>query len=46
MTSDIIFTIYTGGDKLILSSDVPDNPLGLSDYQIYRSGDTLKVKLP
>jgi len=47
----ITLTISYGGDKLIVSSDIPDVPTGLSDYQMFiaDNGDgtaTLKVKLP
>lgn len=41
-------TVWYGGDKLLLSSDTPISPSGLSDYQIYIEPDTgiMKVKLP
>jgi hypothetical protein len=45
-TTSFTITVYTGGDKLILSSDIPDNPVGLADYQIYHSDGTLCIKLP
>lgn len=47
-TVAVTLTIYTGGDKLLLSSDVPTGPDGLSDYQIYVDPSTsqVKVKLP
>ena len=44
--SQITVTAYTGGDKLILSSDVPISSSGLDDYQIYLDNGTLKAKLP
>ena len=42
------FTIVIGygGDKLIISSDIPTISTGLDDYQLYLSGEFLKVKLP
>lgn len=45
-TTSISITTYTGGDSLIVSSDIPTESTGLLNYQIYLSGDTLKVKLP
>jgi hypothetical protein len=39
-------TTYQGGDKLLVSSDIPTSATGLSDYQIWLDGDVLKVKLP
>jgi hypothetical protein len=46
ISATIELTIYTGGDKLLVSSDIPTESTGLDDYQLYRDGDTLKVKLP
>lgn len=51
INTTITLTIEYGGDKLIVSSDIPTVPTGLSDYQMFiaNNGDgtaTLKVKLP
>ena len=40
-TTSFTITVYTGGDKLIVSPDIPDNPVGLSNYQIYHSNGSL-----
>ena len=46
LNASITLAVAYGGDKLIVSSDIPINTYGLDDYQVYLSGDTLKVKLP
>jgi hypothetical protein len=46
INSSFTLGVSYGGDKLIVSSDIPTDTNGLDDYQIYLSGDTLKVKLP
>jgi hypothetical protein len=44
--AEITVSKYIGGDRLIVSSDIPTEATGLANYQLYLSGDTLKVKLP
>jgi hypothetical protein len=46
LNGSFTLAVSYGGDKLIVSSDIPINATELDDYQIYLSGDTLKVKLP
>lgn len=50
-TTNIHFTtinliVYSGGDILKVSSEIPLTSNGLEDYQLYLDGDTLKAKLP
>jgi len=45
-TTSFTITVYTGGDKLIVSPEIPDSQTGLADYQIYHSNGILCIKLP
>ena len=45
-TTSFTITVYIGGDKLIVSPEIPDSPTGLANYQIYHTNGTLQIKLP